>query len=156
MEQYMKHVLSVLLILGVIILLIGCSSAPKPGQLDSKIEAVNFLNPNIYNQPSPVVVVFYQLKSETAFQQANFFALYNDPIKALGNDLIDKKEIEIRPQQKQELRQVTSPETTYIGVIAAFRNPDNAQWRQVISVKPGKKVKLLVNLEAQSITTKID
>jgi len=116
------------------------------------IEAVEFLNPNIYHQASPVVVTIYQLKSQTAFEQANFFALNNNAQALLGSDLLDKRDIEIRPDQKQDLRIELSPSTSYIGVIAAFRSPDVAQWRQVKAVTPGSNTSFTIHLATQSVT----
>ncbi len=132
----------------------GCASSSPP-KLEANIQSVSFLNPNIYNQASPVVINIYQLKAPTTFQQANFFALYNNPTTTLATDLLDKRDIEIRPQQKQSIYILMSPTTNYIGVLAAFRDPDKAQWRQVIQVKPGKNIDLQINVATQSIAIKV-
>lgn len=154
----MHKKLQVVLILGLTTLSsIGCSSFNnKPAQIETKLQAASYLNPNINNQPSPVVVTFYQLKSPSAFNQANFFALYNDPVKVLGNDLLDKREIELRPEQTLELKQNLAPNTAYIGVIAAYRNLEQAHWRQLIQIDPDSKhIRLNVSLETQNLTTKL-
>lgn len=133
--------------------LAGCAGS-KPLQMDTTIQSVHFLNPNIYNQASPVVITVFQLKAPAVFQQANFFALYNNPTGTLGADLFDKRDIEIRPEQKQKLNIMLSPMTNYIGVLAAFRDPDKSQWRQVVQVTPGRNVSLKINVATQSITVK--
>jgi type VI secretion system protein VasD len=138
------------IILALLTLLIGCSGSPS--HLATVIRASGFLNPNIYNQASPVVVSIYQLKSATTFQQANFFSLNNNLSAILAADLLDKYNIEIRPEQKQELKLELTPNTNYVGVIAAFRNPDSAQWRQVVAVRPGKNAKVVIILATQSVT----
>jgi type VI secretion system protein VasD len=135
-------------------LLTACSSSAPP-QMKATIQSIDFLNPNIYNQPSPVVITIYQLKSATAFQQASFFVLANNAAAVLGSDLLDKSEMEIRPKEKQKLEVILAPTANYIGVLAAFRDPDKAQWRQVIPVTPGKKVSLQINLAAQSVAAKL-
>ncbi len=127
----------------------GCSKSPYA---TAAIESANFLNPNIYHQASPVVVVIYQLKSATTFQQANFFALSDNAQSTLGADLLDKRELEIRPGQKQTVRMDLSPQASYIGVVAEFRNPDSSQWRQIKQVKPGKSLKLRIHLSTQNIS----
>jgi type VI secretion system protein VasD len=132
-----------------VILLVACSA--KPPQMTTTLRSVSFLNPNIYNQASPVVVTVYQLKAPNVFQQANFFALNNNDYKVLGADLLDKREIEIRPQQKQVLHIALSSSTNYIGVIAAFRDNDVAQWRQLAAVKSGEKIKLNIMLSTQRV-----
>ena|SRR6185312_1697241 len=133
----------------IFILLTACSTSPP--QLKAQLTAVNFLNPNINNRPSPVVVTVLQLKSPTIFQQTNFFALYNNPIGILGSDLLDKREIEVQPNQRLELQQNLAQETNFIGVIAAFRNPDRAQWRQLITVNTGHDAKLQIHLTMQDV-----
>jgi len=39
-------------------------------------------------------------------------------------------------------------------VLAAFRDPDKSQWRQVAQVTPGRNINLKVNVATQSITIK--
>lgn len=152
-----KKLLFVVILLGVNVLLTGCSMfGNKPSQLETKVQAANYLNPNIYNQSSPVVVVIYQLKSPTAFTQANFFALYNEPLKTLGTDLLDKREVEMRPEQQLELKQTLAPSTAYVGILAGYRSPDSAQWRQLIQIPTDKKrVKIAISLETQSVVAKL-
>lgn len=143
------------IILGVMffmsLLLTGCFGSSPP-ELKAYLQTGNFLNPNIYNAPSPVVVSFYQLKSPTIFQQSNFFNLYNNPEKTLDSDLLDKYEVEIRPGTTQSINFNLLPNANYIGLTAAFRDPDHAQWRQLLQIKPGKSIKLEVNLGAQNIS----
>ncbi len=148
------NIIQWLVLAGVTLLLAACSSAKSP-QMTAAIQSVAFLNPNIYNQASPVVIIIYQLKSPAVFQQANFFALYNNPTATLANDLLDKRDIEIRPQQQQSIHITLSPVTNYIGVLAAFRDPDKAQWRQVVAVTPGKNIAVQINAATQSITVKL-
>jgi type VI secretion system protein VasD len=144
----------VLIFLAIAVMLSACASHPP--QAKTTIQAVEFLNPNIYNQASPVVVTIYQLKSPTTFEQANFFALSNNAQAVLGADLLDKREIEIRPHQKQSLKTVLSTSANYIGVIAAFRDPDTSQWRAIKAIrKPGKDVSIHISLDAQNISLKV-
>lgn len=147
--KYLTHYISVslLLLLG----LAACSSNPKLPQIETTLQAVNFLNPNIYNQPSPVVVTLYQLKSPMAFEQANFYALYSKPAAVLGDDLVDQREVEIRPRQSLFIQQALAPSASYLGIIAAFRDPDTAQWRRIIAMPNAKKITLRVDVESQSI-----
>lgn len=133
----------------------GCASN-KPAQLETTVHSVNYLNPNINNQAAPVVVTIYQLKSPTAFEQANFFALYNNTNKVLANDLVDKREIEIQPGQSQTIQQTISIEANFVGVVAAYRSPDNAKWRQLLSIPSGKKIVLQIDLAAQAVNATID
>ncbi len=145
-----KNYSIIIFILGTSLFLAGCFGGKSP-QLNATIETGNFLNPNAYNQASPVVVTFYQLKSVTIFQQMNFFSLYDNAEKTLGSDLLDKYEVEIQPDKTQEIHFNLSPAVNYIGVIAAFREPDHTQWRQIIAVPSGKSIRLQTTVGAQNI-----
>jgi type VI secretion system protein VasD len=137
--------------------LTACSFSSKPPQLITSIRSVNYLNPNLDNQASPVVLTFYQLKSPEVFKQSPFFALHNKPTETLGADLLDKREVEIRPDKVIELDQNIAPNATHIGIIAAYRNPDVAEWKQLVEIPVGnKKVKLFVNLATQRLSVKVD
>lgn len=143
-----------ILYVATLFLLSACNSTAKINVMDVSIQAADFLNPNIYNQTSPIVISIYQLKSSANFQQANFFSLYTDPIKALGVDMLDKRELEIQPKTKQEFVQNLSLDTNYIGLVAAYRDPDKSQWRQLISVKSGQNIKLKINLQTLKLVAK--
>lgn len=145
-----KNFIFATLVLSVSLFITGCIVS-NPPVLHATLETGNFLNPNVYNQSSPVVVTFYQLKSATIFEQVDFFSLYDNPAKTLGTDLIDKYEVELRPEKSQEIHFNLSSTTNYIGVVAAFRLPDHTQWRQVIPVTQGKSVQLQATIGAESI-----
>jgi type VI secretion system protein VasD len=130
-------------------LLIAC--ATNIHYAKAKIAAASFLNPNVYRQASPVVVTIYQLKSATAFEQANFFELTQNPQDALGSDFIDKEEIEVQPGQQQRLKIALLPTVHYLGVVAAFRNMDMSQWRQVKAIKSERDIGISIHLATQSI-----
>ncbi len=135
------------------ILTAGCIN--KNPTVTTHLQAANYMNPDIYHHSAPVVVTIYQLKSPTAFQQANFFALNNNAVGVLGGDLLDKQEVELRPKQAQTIKIMLLPATNYIGVVAAFRDPDRSQWRQVVKVQANKSAKLQVNLGTQNVMAKI-
>ncbi len=144
----------IIIAFSLLFLLSGCLN--NQAQIETSFQAANYLNPNIFNKQSPVAIVLYQLKSSTAFAHANFFPLYNDSVKTLGTDLLDKRELEIRPGQHINIKQFLSPGTTYIGILAAYRNPDKAQWRQIIPVPlESSGVRLDVTLQTQSVIAKL-
>lgn len=134
--------------------LTGCASNQLP-ELAITIHAVSYLNPNIYHQASPIVVSIYQLKSATLFGQLNFFALNNSVPNLLNPDLLDKSEIEIRPEQTQTVTQTLAADTRFIGVVAAYRDPENAQWRRVLPIAMRKKVNLQIELATQAVGIRI-
>ena len=153
----MKYLIQSALMTLLLLFITACESTTKPAQLMTHLKSVNYLNPNLDNQASPVVVTFYQLKSPETFKQAAFFALYNKPTDTLGADLLDKREVEIRPEKVIEVDQNIALNATYIGIVAAYRDPDIAEWKQLILIPAGeKRVRLSVNLETQRLSAKID
>lgn len=135
-----------------IISMISCSTGTH--YLNANVQSTNYLNPNIYNQSAPLMISVYQLKSSMTFQQASFYEINNNADELLGADLLDKREIEIRPEQKQLLRIQLHPQTNYIGIVAGFRNTDIANWRQIVPIKSGKNIKINVIASTQAITIK--
>lgn len=118
----------------------GClSTPPKPSNVKLTLRATSDVNPDGNGRPSPVVVRVYQLKTDVAFAGAEFFALYDDEKKALGADLIAKSdEFTLGPGDSNPAPIAVAPDAKFIGVIAAFRDYRNAQWR-VITKAPLKK-----------------
>ena len=114
-------------------LLGGCifSKAPK---IESSIVANTNINPAIDGSPSPVVVSIYYLKNVERFRKADFFELYKDSKSTLGNDLVEVKRRQIKPGQTIPLEETLPANVSAIGVICAFRDIEQAQWREIISI----------------------
>ncbi len=102
--------------------------------------------------PSPIVVTVYQLKSPFAFEQSSFDALENNSAKALGNDLLDRQTIEVRPNSQQYLDISLSGQTQYLGIVAAYRNINQAIWHKAIKIRPKQAKPIQINLESQALS----
>jgi len=89
-------------------------------------------NPDANGRASPVVVRVYQLKTDAAFKGAEFFALYDDDQKVLGQELISRDEFVLAPSEKKTIDVAVSKETRFVGALAAFRDIRNAQWRGLV------------------------
>ena len=146
-----------LLLLLFLSLLAGCSRELKRIYLESRIEAVEDLNPNKEGESSPVVMRIYQLKTIGAFQSADFFALMDDEARAIGEDLIAREELELRPGQSIEMRRNFGPAVRYIGVVVAFRDLEKARWRAFSQlprktwVRSHKRVGITIRLERLAV-----
>jgi type VI secretion system protein VasD len=119
----------------------ACASPPpKPVPAKLAIQAAADVNPDSGGRASPVVVRFYQLRTDAEFAGAQFFPLYDNEKAVLSAGLISRDEYTLSPGQKQQLDVPVSPDTRFFGVMAAFRDPD-AQWRVVMpaSAKSIKK-----------------
>ncbi len=131
-------------------ILTACALFSSGPEATVHVRSANYLNPNIYGHSSPVVLTIYQLKTQYAFQQADYSALTNNSAKVLGGDLIDKNTIEVRPNSQMKVSQPLSPNTQYLGIVAAYRNINNATWHKVVKIKQKKGYHPVLYLDLQS------
>jgi type VI secretion system protein VasD len=125
----------------------ACAKAPPPpapapltiaASPDAKVSAPMTLaasadaNPDASGRPSPVVVRVYQLRTDAAFNVADFFALFDDDQKVLGSELISRDEFVLAPAEQRMIEVSVSSETRFVGAVAAFRDIRNAQWRVLV------------------------
>jgi len=146
------------LVLGVLICLVaGCASAPKPAKVSLNLVASNSVNPDLEGRPSPVVVQVYRIRAADAFNNARFFELYDDAEQVLGQDLVGVTEIEMSPDSKRTLSvEGMTADTRYIGVLAAYRDIDEARWRAIVETPSGEKLDFQVALDALSVVVTSD
>jgi type VI secretion system protein VasD len=153
------------------LLLAACSSTggdAKPAQkeqakLDISIAAARDLNVDHQGRGAPMLLRVYELKTDTAFQEADFFALQNADKAALGADLLAVDQFIMRPGETREIKRKAHPETTAIGIFAGYRNLPTSTWRMLHKmppaadqgllrmVMPANKAKLQVNLQSNAI-----
>ncbi|MDW1627280.1 type VI secretion system lipoprotein TssJ [Vibrio sp. Y176] len=116
--------------------LFGCSAANLvvDPYSDLEIAASYNINPDSNGRPSPVVVYVFELTSNTIFESQDFFSIYEESEKVLGPDLVNKYEVSLTPGQKETYQASMSPKTEYLGIVVAFRDIENSNWRQVIKV----------------------
>ena len=82
---------------------------------------------------------------------AEFFELYDNDAAFLGADYLGRTEIVIEPGQTIPYDRSVSGETAWVGVVAAFRDVETAQWRQTLAVTPEKKPRFSLSLDARSV-----
>jgi type VI secretion system protein VasD len=138
-----------------LLLLQGCGGGdkgPPTTGLRFIVSADDLINPNMDSQPSPVVLRIYELKSLTAFRQAAFFQLLDNDTAVLGPDLVAKREIEIKPGERQAFDRNTPVDTHFIGVVAGFRQIDSAVWRATLEITPEQTGLVVVKVTAQTVS----
>lgn len=153
------------LLVTVFLGLASCAGGPpKDIVLEGDLIASATINPNREGRASPVTVVIYHLKSAEAFWAMDFFNLYNKDSGAIADDLIKRVDMQVQPGQTLPLASEFDPETTHIGVLVAFRDIDNADWRVVLALpekglmakmNPFSNKKLIVNVEELSVTAEV-
>jgi len=109
---------------------------PKPTHVILEIEASGELNPNPEGRASPLALRFYELKSLSDFNRADFIALYEKDKSVLGGDLVKKYEVIIQPNEKKTLHLETADDTKAIGAFAVFRKYEQARWKASVDVQP--------------------
>lgn len=128
------------------------SSTPDPTTVAMNITATGSINPNSVSEPSPVVLRIYQLKSDSAFKAAEFSEIFYSDRKVLGGDLLGQKEFNVKPGDKLTYDDTVSAETRYLGIVAGFRDIENATWRATTAVQAENDNELLLNIDSLSIS----
>lgn len=124
--------------------LAGCASQPpKPVQTQATLAASADVNPDSQGRASPVVVRIYQLRGDAEFNDAGFFAIYDNESATLGQNLIMRDERTLFPGQSTPLSLSLSPDARFLGVIAAYRDIRTSRWRAVVGVPEKSLLKLL-------------
>lgn len=130
----------------------GGDKGPPTTGLRFIVTADELINPNAESQPSPVVLRIYELKSLTAFEPATLFQLLDNDTAVLGSDMVAKREIEIKPGERQGFDRNTPADTHYIGVVAGFRDIDSATWRAHLEIAPLQSGLIVVKVTAQTVS----
>lgn len=137
------------------VLAVGCASTPKPTKVTGKVEASASINPSASQRPSPLMLRVYELKSPTAFNSADFMSLYQRDQAELAADLVAREEMTLAPGDSKPWAKMLSPDTKFIGVVAAYRDLEHARWRAIAPVEPGKAQKVLIHADALAVTVTV-
>ena len=144
------HRILTLMSVSVAVVLGSCKTVPLKPSSESKakvaLSAAANINPDASGKPSPVIVRVYQLKGDVAFSGADFFALFDDDMKVLGPDLIGREEYVLTPSEKRTVELAVQKTAKFVGVIAAFRDIRNSQWRVIVPA-PLKKNNVALSVE---------
>ena len=125
--------------LAALMLIAGCSSLSPYSQVTKvnlKLTASDQLNPDLNGRPSPIVVRLFELKHPVSFENADFFSLYERAKETLAPDMVASEEMELRPGETLELKLSVGEGSRYVGVLAAYRDLSDAQWRYTLQVAP--------------------
>jgi type VI secretion system protein VasD len=132
-------------------------------QLDITISAASDVNPDEKGRAAPILVRVYELKSEAAFESADYFSLQNNEKAVLGGDLLTREEFIFRPGDVKTIRRKSHPELTVIAVLAGYRELAQSDWRAIRRIEPSpeaawyravlpaNKAKLQIKLQAQGV-----
>lgn len=93
------------------------------------------LNPDEDSMPLATRVQVFTLKDRQAFDKADYITLVSDAEKALSDELVAKKVINIRPQQTINFTMPMDEQAQYVAIVAQYRTPDirKNDWRLVLT-----------------------
>ncbi len=97
------------------------------------------------------MVRLFELKHPVAFENADFFSLYERAKESLAPDLVASEELELRPGDKRELKLSVNDGSRYVGVLAAYRDLPESQWRYVVQLAPTRQTRAQLRLEQDGI-----
>ena len=127
-----------------LVFLTGCSSTPKPPiariSLNVQDDINSFLTDTSIPEARPVVIRLYELTSLAAFNSTDFLSVFNDYQSALGNELLFSEELRLIPGMRKKFNRPLNLDTRYVGVVAAFRDLEHAQWKAFTAI-PGEEKK---------------
>ena len=153
MSIYRLRWVAVLLLLC---LLAGCGGGAKTIRVEGVVEAGDGVNPDSGGRASPVVVRVYQLRNAGSFEGADFFSVYDEEAATLGQDLIAREELRLRPGERLEFKSEAPAGAKFLGAIAAFRNLDTARWRAVAPLPESGSVDVRIQLKATEVSLSVD
>ena len=141
-------------LLALMLLASACSTLSpysKMTKLDLSLSASDQLNPDLNGRPSPIVVRLIELKNPVAFENADFFSLYERAKESLSPDLVASEEIELRPGEIRELKLSVNEGSRYVGVLAAYRDLPETRWRYVVTLAPMQRTHIELRLDQNGI-----
>ncbi|WP_053148319.1 type VI secretion system lipoprotein TssJ [Pseudomonas sp. P97.38] len=121
-------------------------------KLNLTLAASDQLNPDLNGRPSPVVVRLFELRQPVAFENADFFSLYERARETLSPDLVASEELEMRPGDSVELRLGLTGDGRYVGLLAAYRDLPHTRWRYTLPVAPAQLTEASLILAHDGIT----
>ena len=98
--------------------------------------ASEYVNPNVAGDPSPVVLVLYELAEPSGFEGAEFNQLFYNDQQTLGGEALIRQEFRIEPGKIITMNRVLDPKTTHLGFVAGYRTIERKRWRLTVDVEP--------------------
>jgi len=138
--------------LSLILCLFACGCQPKPSIIKGAFQVEREVNPDAKGDARPVVVRVYELKSLAVFNSSDYFSLFDHAKDTLGADLVTpEKIIQLMPCDRNAFETKLQPDTRFIGVVAAFRDVENSDWRASAPITPNKVSPLTIKLHDRTV-----
>ena len=139
---------------AVLLNLAGCAKlfGPHATAVEMDLRASPGLNPDATGRASPLRLRFYELKSISVFNGADFFSLYDRDKEVLGADIVVREEIQVEPGMQKSFTRKPGPDTKFIAVLAPYRELDHAKWRAAMEVPANKTTAVELKLDPLAVS----
>lgn len=125
----------------------------RPTLVDLSMLAEPNVNPNIEGEGTPLRFQVLQLKDDSMLMAADLSQLSSDLEEALGTNYLTHDDFTLLPGQWKFYEPFEiDEETRYIGLIAFYATPNEAEWKKVVKVTSrGEYYHLLVHLRDSEV-----
>lgn len=152
----LSRVMALIALLGMSVFMAGCSSSKSrvggvlnlDTDLKLMFETASDINPDENSRPSPVFVRFYQLKSATAFDKADFIDIYERDAEIFGGEIVSKQILKpLLPGVGRTERFVLEPGTKIIALYAEFSQYPGSTYKVTFPVTENNIIKNKVTVK---------
>lgn len=125
-------------------LLAGCAATESKLAVPYEVEltASDDVNSGGRHKPSPIKVTVYELTTTNAFELTDFFSLQKDAQTALGDQLLAVNSVILTPGKTEFISAHGNVEAKVLGIVAAYRDLDNSQWRLTVDLPAAKSTNI--------------
>lgn len=127
----------------VTLLTIACSSKVKPEKAEKlivEIATAADINPNDKGVANPLRIALYTLKSTDEFQSSDFFTITEENTPSLKEQMDNVFDRIMLPSETKKIELTLDAGVAAIGIVAAYREIEQAEWKAVIYPLPKKRV----------------
>jgi type VI secretion system protein VasD len=131
------------------------TSEPVGQQLQMRIFTARNLNAGNGDKALALVVKVYYLRSLSRFNAMSFdtFLSKKKVRSALGDDLIDSREMLLLPNQRYVSVEHLPATARYLGVVALFRSPSSLRWRFAYDAARSSKAGITLGMHACAMSS---
>lgn len=160
-RSFINRAITTLAMISTAMLLLACSSSKSrvggvlnlDTDLKLTFEVASDINPDDSSRPSPVFVRFYQLKSATAFDKADFIDIYERDKEIFGGDIISKQVLKpLLPGVGRVETFVLEPGAKMIAIYAEFSQYPGSTYKVIFPVTENNVIKNKVTIKLSGRT----
>lgn len=131
------------------------SGDKKTEKVKVTLLASSDINPNTHNRPAPLVIYIYELITPDTFDNSDYYSITNNKNNEFSQQSIKLYQGVIMPGEKRSIEINPGKSCIALGVVAAFRDINNADWNKAImlpDVKPAPWWKLMHSEEEKTLS----